>query len=312
MKHDLNLLNDLDTDFKAVTKLAELFENGDFGKDQVAILPVGSKRSAFAKDIRGYSSYYSESMLKDCLVLEVNREGLYDMLPEGLFHRTPARSSVISETEMIRDVELRRNEEREARKFFMPFEAELNHLRTLMEWYENRLDKKTSYTDLSMIFGAEWTEFEDLDNDQRIIWMHLLPVIKQKRNDIEFLGQLLSVLFNIPVHAVLNSSASAEMPIDESMQFKMGRGALGTDTVIGSSFKTDKEEIQINIGPAEGHKLIGFLPGTAQSKLIRTVVSYLVPVETEIKTELVSSQENRVGSLGNGSANSFLGFTVYL
>src|ERR1700754_2926566 len=244
MKKALQLLNDLETDYKATTKVAELLENGDLAIDEVVILPLGAKRSAFAKDINGYSSFYSESKLKDCLIVEVNREGLYDMLPEGLFHVAPARSSGLSELEMMADVQLRKNEEKDARNFFMPFEAELNHMRTLLEWYENRLDKKTSYNDLSMIFGTEWKEFELLDNDQRIIWMNLLPVIQQKRNDIHFLSELLSVLFNIPVTVTLNPSAPVQIPIDENSQFKIGGGSLGTDTVIGGSFASDREEIQ--------------------------------------------------------------------
>jgi type VI secretion system protein ImpH len=312
MKKALNLLNDLDTDFKATVKVAELFENGDFERDQVTILPVGARQSAYAKDINGFSSYYSEGMMKDCFIVEVNREGLYDMLPEGLFHVTPMRSSSLSDLEMMADVQLRRNEERDARKFFMPFEAELNYMRTLLEWYENRLDKKTSYNDLSLIFGAEWKEFEYLDNDQRIIWMHLLPVIQQKRNDTCFLSELLSVLFNIPVRVILNPSAITAMPIDESMQFKMGRGALGIETVIGADFLSGREEVYIHIGPAEGVKLIRFLPGTPYAHLIDTVVSYLMPVETAIKVELLSKPENKIGALGADSSNSFLGFTLYL
>jgi type VI secretion system protein ImpH len=130
MKKAVNLLNDLDTDFKVTTKVAELFENGHFEKDQVAILPIGAKQSAYAKEINGYSSYFSESMLKDCLIVEVNREGLYDMLPEGLFHVTPTRSSGLSDLEMIADVQIRRKEEKDARIFFMPFEAELNLARS--------------------------------------------------------------------------------------------------------------------------------------------------------------------------------------
>lgn len=312
MKGDLNLLNDFDTDFKAVVKVAELFEKGEYSTDQIVVLPIGAKQSAYAKDINKVSSYYSENKLKDCFLIEVNREGLYDMLPEGLFHNPPARSSGFSEQQMINDVQLKRNEEKEARRFFMPFEAELNYMRTLLEWYENRLDKKTGYNDLSMLFGVEWKEFEYLDKEQSIVWMHLLPLIQQKRNNMEFLGQLLAVLFNIPVEVVVNPSAKISTPIEEIMQFKMGQGALGIDSVIGDSFESIEEEMQIHIGPADAEELINFMPGTPHSRLLDIVISYLVPVETEVKVELVTSEEHRVGSLGADSANSFLGYTVYL
>lgn len=312
MKQTLHLKNDLNTDYKAISKAAELIENGDFEPDQIAVLPIGGRKSAFARDIGNYSFYYSESKRKDCLNIEVNREGLYDMLPEGLFHLPPTGSSGYSEEEMIRDVQLRRAEEKNARKFFMPFEAELNHLRTILELYENRLDKRTSYNDLTRIFCAEWKEFELLDNEQGIIWMHLLPLIHERRNDLSFLGQLLSLLFKVQVIVTRLAEGLKRAPISEKMQFKLGSGSLGIDSIIGSSFITDEEEIIISIGPADTDKLINFMPGSANAYIIDLAVSYLLPVENQVNIKLVADAENQVGSLGAESNNSFLGFTVYL
>lgn len=308
----LILQNDLTSDFKATAKVAELLENGMVTDDNIAILPAGPARSAYAKDINGYSFYYAENTLRDCLIVEVNREGLYDMLPEGLFHVAPARSSGLSELEMIADVQLRRNEEKEARTFFRPFEAALNHMRVLLEWYENRLDKKTTYNDLSMIFGTEWKEFELLDNDQRIIWMHLLPLIQQERNDTRFLSGVLSVLFNIPVEVTLDPAALIQVPVNESLRCRMGAGTLGADSVIGNSFLSEGEEITIRIGPAGADKLLSFLPGSRNAQLINIVTAYLVPVETTIRMELITEPKGRTASLGVDSANSILGYTVYL
>jgi type VI secretion system protein ImpH len=312
MKRALNLLNDLDTDFKATAKVAELVENGDYNKDQVIILPIGAKKSAYAKDINGYSFFHSKSMLKDVLVVQTNREGLYDMLPEGLFHGTPTKNSSLSDSEMIADVKLKREEEKNARTFFMPFEVELNHMRVTLELYENRLDKKTSYNDLSAIFGAAWEEFDYLDNDQRITWMHLLPVIKQKRNDVPFLRKLLPVLFGMPIQVVLNPSAINKTLIPEDLQFKLGGGDLGTDSIIGDSICSESEEIHLLIGPAEDDKLLKFLPGMQYKKLMDTVTSYLIPIESSLKFELISKEENKIGLLGADSLNSYLGFTFYL
>lgn len=312
MKQSLHLKNDLQTDFKAVALAAELIEAGDFEADQIAVLPVGPRKRAFAKEIGDHTFYYSDSKRKDCISIESNQEGLYDMLPEGLFHNPPTGSSGMSEEQMVEDVQLRRAEEKDSRKFFMPFEAELNQLRTMLELYENRLDKKTTYSDLTRIFAAEWKEFELFDREQSIIWMHLLPVIHQKRNDVVFLGQLLSVLFKTPVEVLMKQSNIKPKLIDEHMQFKLGFGALGINSIIGNSFETDEEEIVINIGPTDTHRLLNFMPGTAHSRIIDLAVSYLVPVETEVKVNLLASSSNRVGSLGAESEHSYLGFTVYL
>lgn len=312
MKQRLHLKNELNTDFKAIAKAAELIENGDFESDQISILPVGAQKRAFAKEIGNYNFYYSDSKRKDCLTIETNQEGLYDMLPEGLFHNPPTGSSGMSEQQMIEDVQFRRAEEKDARTFFMPFEAELNNLRTILELYENRLDKKTTYNDLTMIFRAEWKEFELLDKEQSIIWMHLLPVIHQKRNDVRFLGQLLALLFKVPVEVSYNPSTTRLTPIEETLQFKLGAGNLGINTIIGRSFVTDSEELIINIGPADTHRLIDFMPNTSFSHLIDLAISYLVPVETEVKVNLIADRRNKAGLLGHESDHSYLGYTVYL
>lgn len=312
MKQTIVLKNELNTDFKAITKAAELIENGSFESDQVAVIPVGGRQSAYAKDIIGHLFYYSESKRKDCIQIEVNREGLYDALPEGLFHQPPTGSSGFSEQQMVEDVQLRRAEEKDARKFFMPFEAELNHLRTILELYENRLDKRTTYNDLTRIFEAAWSEFELLDNEQSISWMNLLPLISEKRNDLDFLGQLLTLLFKVQVNVALVDSHLKAAPIEEKMQFKLGSGSLGLDTIIGNNFLTDDEEVVIHIGPADTDKLIHFMPGTANAYIIDLAISYLLPVENEVSINLLANPGNQVGSLGSTSNNSYLGFTVYL
>jgi hypothetical protein len=312
MKTNLNLLNNLDTDFKVITKAAEMIENGEVEADQVMLLPMGGRKTAYAKDMGGHSVYYSESRHQDCLLIDLNREGLYDMLPEGLFHQPPTGSAGYSEEEMVEDVQRRRAEEKDARKFFMPFEAELNHLRTIVELYENRLDKRTSYNDLTRIFAAKWREFDLLDNEQGIIWMNLLPLINERRNDLSFLGELLSLLFKIPFSVTPKSGLMKTAAIADHMQFRLGSGNLGINTIIGASFSTDAEEIVIHIGPADTTRLIQFMPETPNAYLINLAISYLIPVETECTIELLAAEKDKVAALGADSNNSFLGFTVYL
>jgi hypothetical protein len=311
MEQGLQLKNNLDTDFKVIVKVAELIEDGVFDSDQVIIVPAGPKHSAYSKDIGGHSFFYSESKRKECIHIEVNQEGFYDMLPEGVFHEPPTGSSRLSEQEMINDVQQRREEEKDARKFFIPFEAELNYLKTLLELYENRLDKKTSYDDLTRIFASEWKEFESLGKEQSVIWMHFLPMIHQKRNDIEFLGRLLTLLFKVPVK-IESYTGLRQVKIQETLQFKLGSGALGINSIIGRNFDNEQEEVHIHIGPAKTERLVDFMPGTADSDILDLVVSYILPIETDVKIKLITENEHRIGALGTDSSHSFLGYTVYL
>ncbi len=85
------------------------------------------------------------------------------------------------------------------------------------------------------------------------------------------------------------------------MRCKMGNNALGSDAVIGNSFTTEGKRSISGSGPADAGRLLSFLPGSHQARLIETVTAYLVPVETNIRVELITSQENRKGSLGAGN-----------
>jgi type VI secretion system protein ImpH len=100
--------NQFNTDFKAVTYAAELIEQGRFADDEVVILPIGPQERAYAKEIAGISTYRSVYRNRQMLAIRINREGLYDMLPEGLFHQPPLPSEMLDEEGMVKDIKQRR------------------------------------------------------------------------------------------------------------------------------------------------------------------------------------------------------------
>ncbi|WP_129715021.1 type VI secretion system baseplate subunit TssG [Pedobacter sp. SYP-B3415] len=312
MKSALKSTNELSTDYKAVAKAAEIIENELLSADQVLVLPRSGDRRSFSKEINNISTYFSETRLADCLRIDANREGFYDMLPEGLFHEPYAQKGALSEEDMIRDVQQRREEEKHARTFFMPFEAELYNLRILLERYESRLDKKTTFSNLTGIFRNKWPEFDLFDRHQSIIWMHFLPVIHEKRNDLLFLGQLLQVLFSVPVSVQRDRSPGRKTRIDEPMQFRLGSGTLGVDCVAGDTFDSDDDLVLIHIGPCPTNQLLDFLPDGINTKITDLATSYLLPFDTAYEIILEASAEDRNGSIGSEQGNAYLGFTMYL
>jgi hypothetical protein len=134
--------NQIDTDFKAAAIAAEIIENEMVSTGDVMILPKGPKKRAYDKEIAGITVDKKSEDKKQVTTIWVNRDGFYDMLPEGLFHRPPASSVMITEEDMIKDIKARREEEKQTRRFFAPFEAELNYFRTLVELYETGSTKK--------------------------------------------------------------------------------------------------------------------------------------------------------------------------
>ncbi|MEX8547208.1 MAG: type VI secretion system baseplate subunit TssG [Mucilaginibacter sp.] len=304
--------NQLDTDFKAVTFAAELIEQGAVGADEVVILPLGAKKRAYAKEIDEVSDYRSAYRNREMLAIHINREGLYDMLPEGLFHQPPTSSVMITEEEMVEDITVRREEEKQARLFFAPFEAELYHIRTIVELYESRLDKKTEYDELVNFFLKEWQEFKCFTNAQMVILMHVLPVIHEQRNNLPFLGNVLSIMFQVDFdlkYQLIEKKSLAKA--DGQLATKLGTGVLGVNFIAGRAPEMN-EELVLTIGPLTAKQMLEFLPGTRPAEALEVMLSYFIPLQTTISTKFVAQPEYQKMLLGFGQENACLGFTTYL
>lgn len=304
--------NQIDTDFKAVTLAAEIIEQGQTGIDQVIILPVGAQQRAYAKEIAGVSTYESRYRNREMLAISINREGLYDMLPEGLFHQPPASSVMITEEAMIRDIAIRREEEKQARAFFAPFEAELYHIRTIVELYESRLDKKSEYDELVDIFLKEWKEFKCFTNQQMVILMYVLPVIHEQRNNLPFISNVLSIMFKTDINLEYHLSASKEMAAAAAQfETKLGSGVLGVNFIAGTVDEPE-EELMLTIGPLSAAEMLSFLPGTRSAQAMDVLLSYFIPVQTGIHIKHIVQPDFQKMILGPGEENACLGFTTYL
>jgi hypothetical protein len=304
--------NQIDTDFKAVTLAAEIIEQGQTGTDQVIILPVGAQQRAYAKEIATVSTYQSLYRNREMLAISINREGLYDMLPEGLFHQPPASSVMITEEAMIKDIAIRREEEKQARAFFAPFEAELYHIRTIVELYESRLDKKSEYDELVNIFLKEWKEFKCFTNQQMVILMHVLPVIHEQRNNLPFISDVLSIMFKTDINLEYQLNTSKEMAAAAAQfETKLGSGVLGVNFIAGTVDELE-EELVITIGPLSAGEMLTFLPGTRSAQAMGVLLSYFIPLQTGISTKYIAQPDFQKLVLGLGEENACLGFTTFL
>jgi type VI secretion system protein ImpH len=304
--------NQLDTDYKAVTLAAELIEQGLVNADGVIILPVGAQQRGYAKEIAEVSNYTSVYRNREMLAIHINREGLYDMLPEGLFHQPPASSVMITEEAMIKDIVIRREEEKQARAFFAPLEAELYHIRTVVELYESRLDKKSTHHELVNIFLKEWEEFKCFNNEQMVILMHVLPVIHEQRNNLPFISNVLGIMFktDFEIRYQLSNTPSVFKELDQ-LETKLGDGVLGVNFIAGR-VNEQEDDLVINVGPLTASQMLEFLPGTRSAEALDVLLSYFIPLQTTVITSYLVGPDDQKTVLGFEADNACLGFTTYL
>ncbi|PUZ25390.1 hypothetical protein DCC81_13930 [Chitinophaga parva] len=298
-------INNFNTDYKPAVLAAELIEAGAVDLNDLFIWPVGGGQRNFSKDILSIDWYAPVSGYKDFVCIKSSREGLYDMLPEGLFHPSVPYASTRSTEEIIDQIRIHKEQEKSARLFFLPLEAEINQFRILIELHENKIDKKNIYNDLVEIFRPGWEIFELLDAQQANIFLHMIPFLHQTKGDLERLQNLATLLLQVPVHIALVPAPQATLADGASI---LGEAGLGVDLVTSPTFNEGDDMVHIRIGPLPAARALTFYDGTRADKIIRTLVGYFVPADVDVSVSVEILPEERNLCLGP----AVLGFDAYL
>lgn len=300
------LLCNFNQDFKAETIAAEIAEQGT-DQEQILILMLGALKRTFSHDVKSVETELLEDH-KEYVVLKAGREGIYDMLPEGLFHHPTAHKSARSEKEIIATMKRRREEEVNARKFFVPFEATINYLRIQMALHENRLDKRAHYDDLVELFASHWEIFQHLNANQSNIFLHLIPIIHDIRDDHAKIRQIMEMMFLTRVDISLRKQQSLQP--DDPLSSRVAEALLGVDLTTGNvCFDDGADELLLAIGPMEASLYREFMPERKNSKILQLLCDYLLPVQTDIITKFDLIEKDKQARLADAYSdyNSILG-----
>lgn len=302
------------SDIKASQKAADLIKHG-VDPDHIIFNCDGSSRRPFSTEIQSINTYLSETSNEEFVRINMNREGFYDMLPEGLFHSLHAGSEILDEDVMIQDVRNKRRQEQNARKFFAPFENELFHLRTQLDQYESRLDMQTSFQDMSNLLLSNFPELHRLSPRQRVIWMHFIPEIQSHKNDITYAQQLLRNLLNIPIEI-------KQLTHDRKIDWQeiglppstLGNCQLGVDSLTNMAYELNEAYLAITIGPSYPQLLKNYLPNAKDEYIIHLVLDHLFPayLNRHLRYDLLPEVKHSYLSDDQHKNHTVLGHTSYL
>ncbi|MBK8786678.1 MAG: type VI secretion system baseplate subunit TssG [Chitinophagaceae bacterium] len=301
-----------DADFKAEVIAAEMIDN-NVSAEQIMILMLGSRKRSFRKDVDSVTEEISDYNNKEYTLITTHKEGIYDMLPEGLFHSPTLPKNATTQKEIIDNIKKHRIEESNARRLFLPFEAAINHLRIQMALFESRLDKGAHHNDLVNLFKNYWEIFKYLDTDQSDIFLQVLPLIHDIRDDYESAAIIFELLLSLPVkiEGNLQGQLKAVNPVFSSLN----------DTQLGINFTTGnavydggEDEIVVTVGPLSNEQLKLFSPGSRKSKILEMLSDYLLPVHVDINTDFELFDTEKGMSLADteNDFNATLGLSTYL
>jgi hypothetical protein len=213
----------------------------------------------------------------------VNREGIYDQVPEDLFHQPSDSINHADKQDIIREIKIQDELEKNSRLFFLPFEQELYRQRVKLE-AEERSFLSAPDADLQNNFFDELWDLPDfLNNDQKTRLCTLMPVLNKITGDLGLASFIMEQVTGYPVEIEESAPRKYILP-DEP---HLGDIRLGIDYTLGGEIMELQSSVTIRISLTDTGSLTAFFPEGEKIKIFEFISRLLIPYEKDIIYELV-------------------------
>ena len=296
--------------------LAVCLYHEDVSKRDILAMYEGDLKRKWSTDV-DRTEVESFEAGKAALSIFLNRNGIYDSLPEALFHRFSEKRNATGE-DMAKDSMLLKNEEKQVRKFFRPFENEFFLQRTEVALNENEVFKNLYSDFLNQLIPGFWKVDERIPEKFASRLIRFLPFANMIAGNLELTSQCLEKIISEKINVELKSeekifagSGNAKLDVNGG---RLGMSKLGTDLVMGQNPAGFIGRLLLKIGPLENTNPKDFFVNGPADILLKCFIGYFIPAELDVEIKLIPEKENRRFFLSDNqeTAKSFLGFNTAL
>jgi hypothetical protein len=305
IEHFFNELSGNLHDIKAEALANQALQH-DLHPDDFVVLPDGRFYREYRTDLYAFNKI-EDSWLHQLLQLRLSRSGLYDLVPEGLFHQPfNGARSINSAAEMAAQSRTDRKKELAARKFFQPVENSFFTQRVMLEQEEENLLAGMDSGLLNDYFFSFWEFPAGLNKTSALLLVLLLPYAHAIAGDLALMQDCLEILLQ---EKVTISLVLAEDCVAPGNACSLGIGELGNDLVCGQTFTEDYPCLQYTIGPLQNTKPVDYVTGGENDLLLQVFNNYLAPAEADI---IINVEVDRTRALVELDADEspILGYAV--
>lgn len=307
------LPNDADTDFRFEVIAAALVERG-YDPEQIRVVREGMERRGISKDVEKVFQRYSPEELMDYLYINVNREGLYDMLPEGVFHKpTYKRTYKDQQTDVekaLDEIKIHREQEFFARRFFHIFEEASDRMLTDAYLYEARYDRKISHTEFVDLFFPYWPVLKELEHKQAVFFMHIIPILHKIRVDFKAVEEALSFILDAPIR-ILQTKLAAKKAA-RHYESRLGKSSLGVDFVLGDTFDDGENDLKLIVGPISADRMRDFLETAKGYRILEELCSLFFSINLTVVKEFIIDPKDCEFILSDDTHSTYLGINSFI
>lgn len=306
-------------DLRLEVVLAELLDYG-YVFDDFLVQPVGLFARRYRRDLGTVRDEQFERGHRPVVrtVFEMHREGLYDALPQQVFHQpgSGATNGPTGVRVMVEDIRAQRRKEKATRLFFLPFEQEFFRCRVRIEqeerryfsnlsarWYNEAMARFWGITDARLPAGPLTNLLYLLPLAHGIVGN--LPRTQQCFENV--LGQAVQLRTVAPLWHALDLPPGAAPAATGTT---LGNLALGRDLVLGGNYKEILPALEITLLGLSVAELEAYLGGAWPAKALALLCEYFVAFETDtvVRYEMAAAEAHF--QLGEGEESAVLGFTT--
>ncbi len=294
------------TDIKAEVLASYFIEEG-MDLDNIFITPAGLFKRPYSKDILNIGYKPEKSELSDCIFIEISRDGLYDLLPEGLFHQPEPGKSKKSTQEIIDEIRKSRQDEEAAREFFLSIEKELYRARILLETEERKSVINFSRYFKKKMYFSLWENLSEVSEEYLPALFQLLPISHKVAGDIE----LTEICFKsiLGEHVKIKTGQADRYISNTSASNTLGCSSLGTDFIIGNTFTDYGASVEVIIGPLQKNNLMDYLHAGKAANVLKVMGDYFFPVDATVTISTLLNKKEEELILSDHFVDARLGYT---
>jgi len=275
-------------DLKVEFLLYELLKTG-LDIDDVIINPLGNFRRRYRRDVAGMEIREYKDSNRQYLQLDINRNGIYDLLPKGLFHQPRNRKENLTRAQVIEEYNLQQEVEKEARLFFLPFEQELYRLALMLESEE----RESIFDVRNVLNNREFIRFWGIPgifNGQQLCnLLYILPLVSFIVGDPHLTRLCFESILNDRVEIRASSPLDHEVTVADPAMLNVAR--VGVDFLVEHNYRDVSPCTDIFIYPAAREDLEAYLEGGTKKKMLDFLTGYFIPYENDLKVILVSGDQ---------------------
>lgn len=297
-------------DIKAEVIAADLIERG-IDSSKIAILPMGSFSRNYRKDVVSFAEVNTYSA-DSYYTLNVSRDGIYEHLPQALFHQTVKRDIGKSKSfeDRLDDIKRVKAEQAEAKKAFAVIEREINQSRIVIELKERNSIFGLTEDSHSDLFLDVWPEIKEIEEKYRKFLFQILPLAHKCRNNIRLSEALLSYVLNLPVQ-ITSDCNPYYLDADEEVSKSYGY-YLGIDSILGRRNPVYEELYTISVNEVPVENLRDYMYGGGSRNVILFLLEYFLPFDADFNLDIHVKEEESKLVLNDGTNYSYLNYNSTL